>query len=66
MTRTKKLELLNRYRPGVYYRLEKEVPNLVKNPDTATEEEILIYNFLIAKIARLDNNNVSFKKNFSF
>lgn len=66
MTRTRKLELLNRYRPGLYARLEQEVPNLIANPDNATTEEITIYNNLIAKIARLDNDNVSFKKNFSF
>lgn len=66
MTRTEKLERIRKYRPHLYLILAKKVPDLIFNPDDASEEEVSIYNSLIAEIARLDNNNVRFKQNFSF
>lgn len=66
MTRKQKLERIHRYRPTLYIILNKQVPGLVCNPDTATAEEVEIYNDLIAEVARLDHNNETFKKNFSF
>jgi len=66
MTRTEKLERIQKYRPHLYLILAKKVPDLIFNPDNASEEDIGIYNSLIAEIARLDNDNIRFKQNFSF
>ena len=67
MTRTQKIERIKKYRPSLYLRLKKEIPNLVKSPNTATAVEIDIYNYLIKEEAKnYSENNLTFVKNFSF
>jgi len=65
MTRQKKIELIQKFRPSLYLRLNKEIPNLIKDPDNASEGEISVYNYLIQKEAN-DEQNPRFKQNFSF
>jgi len=65
MTRTEKLECINKYRHYLYVRLRKYVPNLLEDPDGATNQDIALYNKIIAAVADKENND-TFKKNFSF
>ena len=66
MTRTKKLELIEKYRPYLFKQLLRKVPNLVKNPDTASQKEVYIYNLLLEEEALQDPRSAQFAKNFSF
>ena len=66
MTRAKKLERIQKYRPRLYQKLVRYVPKLVENPDNASQEDIELYNTLIDEVAWQDSNNITFKKNFSF
>ena len=66
MTRTEKLERIKKYRPRLYAVILKSVPRLVANPYVASEKDIELYNGLIAKVAKMDRNNNTFKNNFSF
>ena len=66
MTRTKKIERIKLYRPGLYSLLLRKVPDLVEDPNNATQNDIFIYNDLIEEVAKLDRNNVAFMRNFSF
>ena len=65
MTRTKKIELIEKYRPSLYLRLKQAVPNLLDCPQFASENDIQIYNDLISKEAK-DEKNPTFERNFSF
>ena len=65
MARTKKLERIKVYHPGLYNKLCKEVPELVKSPNSASEQDIKVYNDLISTYAK--NYSIPiFGKNFSF
>lgn len=66
MTRTEKLERIKKYRPSLYLRLKKHVPNLILDPDQATENDIFSYNNFISVEAKRDNTPEVFIKNFSF
>ena len=65
MTRTRKIYLIKKFRPYIYSRLECQTPNLLKNPDTAPNFEIHIYNTLI-KVEADSEKNPTFFKRFSF
>ena len=65
MTRTEKIERLDKYRHYLYSALFAKVPELVKDPDNATKSDIMIYNQIIAEEAAKENNE-TFKKRFSF
>ena len=62
MTREEKLERIKKYRPSLYMRLKKTVPVLIANPENACDEDIAVYNAMIAHEA----DNDKFKQNFSF
>ena len=62
MTREAKLERIKKYRPSLYMRLRKAVPDLIANPDNACDEDVAIYNAMIEHEA----DNDKFKQNFSF
>lgn len=67
MTRIEKIRRIQKYRPSLYMRLKKKVPNIVEAPNNSTAIEISIYNDLIKAEARNDSkNNLTFVKNFSF
>ena len=65
MTRQRKIELIKKFRPSLYMRLTKEVPELVLNPNNASKGEIDVYNDLIKKEAAGEKNE-RFRQNFSF
>ena len=65
MTRERKIELIKKFRPFLYAMLENQVPNLIADPDNASNYEIFIYNNLIDKEAKSENN-FPFKRSFSF
>ena len=66
MTRTKKIELIKKYRPYLYKQLLRLVPSLVNNPDEASKKEVFIYNQLLEEEAIQDPRSAQFAKNFSF
>lgn len=66
MTRTQKLERIKKYRQSLYLRLKKHLPELVKDPEHATEEDIFSYNNFLVVEAKRDKNPEVFIKNFSF
>lgn len=65
MTRDEKIWRIQTYRPYLYSRLEKVVPNLIRKPEEASVEDIRIYNNIISEEAYNDNNPV-FRNRFSF
>lgn len=66
MTRTEKIERIKKYRPSLYMRLQRNVPDLVHDPNHATENDIFSYNNFITVEAKRDNTPEVFIKNFSF
>ena len=66
MTRTQKIERIKLYRPGLYRKLCRHVPNLVINPEHATQEDVETYNYFVACESSMDRNNIAFKNRFSF
>lgn len=62
MTRKEKLKRIQKYRPSLFLKLKKAVPDLIANPEKAYEEDIEKYNKMIEREA----GNDTFKKNFSF
>ena len=65
MSRTKKLERIELYHPGLYSKLYKQVPELIKSPEDATPQDIKIYNDLINDYAQ-KQNLIVWAKRFSF
>jgi len=62
MTRKEKLERIKKYRPSLYLKLKKAVPDLLANPENAYDEDIETYN----KIIEYEAGNDTFRQNFSF
>lgn len=52
MARTKKIERIKAYHPGLYDKLCKQVPELIKSPENATSQDIKVYNDLISDYAK--------------
>ena len=65
MSRAKKIERIQTYHPGLYVKLRKEVPELIKSPEDATSQDIKVYNDLISDYAKKQSIPI-FAKNFSF
>jgi len=66
MTRTQKLERIKKYRPILYRKLAKHLPNLLNNPGNATPEDIFSYNNFIISESKRDAKPEAFIRNFSF
>jgi len=58
MTRTEKLECINKYRHYLYVRLRKYVPNLLEDPDGATNQDIALYNKLAYDITDVQRGDI--------
>ena len=66
MTRKRKIELIQKYRPYLFSCLLRYVPDLVFSPENASIDEIQHYNRLVESEAKRDNNNFAFQNRFSF
>lgn len=47
-SRKEKLNIIKKYYPGIYNVLENKLPNLVKDPDNVSMDELLEYNRILA------------------